>query len=213
MRTRNVPPSSVLVDATMTFTYILQTGDPLIGTFACHGASLQAQCSGRSCHVMPIPHQSSWYISYAPWSKTESTKPYFSLAPFPTTFQCSDATALSPQAPSAPQAPLAPPRHPSAEPFQNDFPMAHSIETNSPYTKCQVTHPSRCHDLRFQVEVVGKISDFLWGATQCIAMRLGLGRYRPRGATHLPWLPMNRFRLQHPKSNKPIKHNLIPNTK
>lgn len=37
MRTRNAPPS-VLVDATMTFTYILQTGDPLIGTFACHGA-------------------------------------------------------------------------------------------------------------------------------------------------------------------------------
>ena len=59
------------------------------------------------CHA--YTHQSSLYISYAPWSKTESTKPYSSLAPFPTTFQCSDATALSPQAPSAPQAPLAPP--------------------------------------------------------------------------------------------------------
>ena len=171
MRTRNAPPS-VLVDATMTFTYILQTGDPLIGTFACHGGVTGGTVLGQVMPCHAYTHQSSWYISYAPWSKTESTKPYSSLAPFPTTFQCSDATALSPQAPSAPQAPLAPPgsirqlsRFKMISPWPTASKRIHLTRKPS-YTPQPLPWPET---------KVEKSLTFL-GSCAVTAMRLGLGR-------------------------------------
>lgn len=153
-------------------------------------------------HVMPIPHQSSLYNSFkvvlftflCSMVQKRVNKTLLFIRTFSNhlpMFRCH--SALPTGAISTTGATSTTWVYPSAEPFQNDFPMAHSIETNSPSpsaSKSQVTHPSRCHDLK-PSRGGGKISDF-FGELRSDRNAFRAWKVTTSGGTLLPWLPMNR---------------------